>query len=599
MGQVSISNGVLGAVAARTIKNAQQQAAQLGKAGATGKNLISTYTAGNLILDALKNNQYSTISASASACTNAISYLAPATAAIQEQQAILQNALALANQAATDPSVQSAASMATLNNQYAALMAQLQNVTSTTHDAAGNAILTGVIASAATGAAQYITPLTLALPANYGASIVSGLGTFATVSAGALAAINAAHIAITGQVTAGTYGNTASAALAINASLTLMKNNLIASNTNASPATLTDYISNAMGIIPTIAFNYAQVQQQIYDTKRVEQIAALLPDILVQAGVIGGGGVIANQSTASIIACLTNTAVNVPAMNNAPAGAPLAVASAGTASCIAAAALLTAAEKATLITLATTLGSVLDNATGAGQTTGAQLCLILGQISSFANVVAGPNGNPNLLTAASANSIIGAHVGAIGGNAVYWGAGANQVMPVVCQEATVVYPINTALNMLSNANYAPQRIQIGLNATDTMTLQINNTQNAALGLVATSLSIIPGANPIANAQSAVTALQSAASFLASTLATINNQTNALTARINSLNDQSDTLTDQLAAIENTDLTANASELSSVNTQISTAAALIGMQNTLKSTIANAARNILNQAANGG
>ena len=188
----------------------------------------------------------------------------------------------------------------------------------------------------------------------------------------------------------------------------------------------------------------------------------------------------------------------------------------------------------------------------------------------------------------------GAAVTPIGGGtpvtiAYYKGTAAATVggiLPPTCQALVDAYPINAATTLINAAATAPQKVQIGLNASDTVSLQINNTNTTALNIANTGITTLAGA------QTAVQNLQNALNFISATIASINGQVAQLEARDTSINTQSDNLGMIISNVEDTNLVENASDMSGINTAIGVIGALIKLSATIQQTIAAAASQIL-------
>ena len=588
MSQLVVANPLVN-LASRQLRAQTTLAGTLGREAATQQRSIGSYTPVEAVLDGVWNNQQSTLQGCDSGINNAVMYLQNALASLQEQQTLLQSTLQLANQVVTNPGVQALATLAQLNNQYQTQIAQIQQVVTTSQDAAGNLYLNGSIGSFATGAAGYLP--SLAAAGNFTASIVGASNILTSVPTNCAAAINVTKGLIIGAL-AGTYGVSAAQLPNVTAALNSAAASVIAAGTQASPPTIAQFLESAMQIIPNISMNFAQVQQQFNDAIRVEQICALLPQVLNDAGLTNAGATTTITAT-QLAACITNSTVpQAVGMVHATTVNGAAVPSTGTQACQYIAALLTPQEKANIITLATTPNSTLDVVGGAvGETTVGVLYAILGQINSFINV------GGNILVANNGASVLGATgVGgavltsgaAAGGASVaaFSPAGAFPVLPPAAQALVDAYPINAATTLINAAATAPQKVQIGLNASDTVSLQINNTNTTALNIANTGITTLAGA------QTAVQNLQNALNFISATIASINGQVAQLESRDTSINTQSDNLGMIISNVEDTNLVENASDMSGINTAIGVIGALIKLSATIQQTIAAAASQIL-------
>jgi len=536
---MKVNNNSLGALAFRQAKQLTEKATVLGGEAARKKQDIGSLAPQQILADSILNNQLSTYTGCASASQNAISYLQNAQAALQEQQNILQAGLDLATQAATDPSMQSASTLATLDAQYTQVLNASNNVTQTTRDAVGNLVLTGLIMSAGSAAQGNIA--TIAGDVNTTHAANASLANIALKAALAAVNLDAATLARLDTIASGsivTYSNTFAGTI--------------------------DYLSKAFGAISSIGIDTSQIQQQVNDAVRASQIGASLAAAIQAAK--GVAGAPAGNTLSRIAAHLVNEAFPLlPAAGGA--AAPVGVA-AGNAAKIRA--LLTESE----IQAIKDYASATPAAVAAADVTPAELIPMLQKISCLVNV-SGLLPNP----LAAPTDLFGALAAGNVDPAAVFGNGAKD---------TISKYLTTALtNLITNAK--PQTVQVGLNSTDTVRLQINNSTNTALGLADTTLLNVAGAS------SSVNKLKTALNLVSSNLANINNQITQLSNRSDSLNTQIDSLNEQIAAIEDTDLVANASQLSEINTSIGVVGSLINVSDTLKRTIADSASRILNRS----
>ena len=568
-----LTNSPLITQAARQQKQLTQFASVLGQEASTQKRNIGSISTTNVIIDAMKNGQLSILSGCDSAINNAIAYLQNAQASLQEQKALVQSALDFATQAATDPNL--TAQLTTLNNQFMNALAQIQAVTTTTHDAAGLAILSGVIGDfAATAAAD----LALINPAAVAALYNENTAGVATTGAQILLA----NTALSGVANIGVTGNASVLNSLLNA----------AGIAQGNSGTISEYISLALPLIPGIAMDPAQISQQVADAIKTERIAGALPDLLARAlnsqGGPGVGLAAVGAVLPSVIAYMTNSAIPAAGAQTgaaAPTGADAA-------SSAAFANLLSASDIASLKALMA-VGSMLAIAeTNVGEMTTAHLGTILAAIPAIVNVFGGAGniiGVNGLSIAAQATPVAAgaASIGAVAGPVAATAAEIGGSVGTTAAAMTAIrsYITTAALNFVNAA--VPQKYQVGLNATDTVQLQIDSSTQAALGLSTSTIT------SVANAQASVTSLLTALQRIANNLSNINSQVNQLTARDTSINTQIDSLSEQISMIEDTDPVENASQLNDLTSGIVTIGALIAAGAAMKQMIAQSAQRILN------
>lgn len=547
-----IGSSQLAAQASVQLNRLKQQASVLGTAASTQKNPISTISAANIVLDGIFNNQKSTLTGCDTATQNAVAYLQSAQASLQEQQSLVQNALSLATSAATNPGL--VTQLGTLNAQFLSALAQIDAVTQNTHDAAGNAILTGVVGSFNSGANAALT------------EINAVAGVFNPTTAGAQTSgvnINAIRTALVGVPNIGINAG-------VTASLTNLANSEIA--LGAGKMTGANFIAGALSVIPNIQIDASQIAQKIADAVRAEQIASSLPDVLAKAL---AASVAQGDVTTTVIGYLTNSAIPASGTPNVLAGVNIALAH--QAATAAFAALLTPGEIAALKGLVAATGR-LDHVGAAASTISvADIREIVTQITCCTNLN---------LQAVGANGIV-VDAGTAGNNVTGTAAQIGAVLGTTgaCMTTIRKYVTDAAIAYVAGAT-AQQNIQVGLAATDTIQLKIASSTQTALGLSASTI------NTVANAQTASAALQKALERISSNLASINSQVDQLNSRTDTINNNIDTLAEQISSIEDTDLVANASQLGDINTAIGVVGALVQLDSTIKQTIAAASQQIL-------
>ena len=582
----------------KEVQRLSSQSAMLAQEAATNKRNIRSISPANIIVTASENQQLTALSGAYGSIVSALQYLQIANDGLQEQQKPLQSALNLTAQVIADPSMQTPANLAIANNQLRTLLGQIQTVVNVTQDTNGVDILSNTPFSFAYGAAANLQYLIN----NTGNTI--GQASFAAATPDV---VNAAIIA---NLTGLGITNTAMQA-------TIAQNLTDAANVaTANTGTVAEYLSYAIFMIPTIAIPPSQIQLQLNDAIRAEQLLALLPQVLVDSGLYSGVALTGRNPPSTVqnygsnvVAAMTNTFIHDNTDNPVyggwgfyDAGTPP-----RTPASIAFANLLTTAEKNAMISDAL---DVANGGTGAfANEVYGQACalnhydgaspipLFLRYITSFTNIdptrttilsLADPS--PSGIITNTVEITGGAATSATDLQARYTTMQSLIYNYAIPQIAVNSYPLTAALNIINSTPAATKPIvQIGANPSDILSLQINNTSIAALNIEAINIASIP------YAQIAQIYLQNAIQLIASSINSINGQVSQLNERTNTINVQIDSLQDQIDAIENTDLTANAYALSGVKIAMETAGVLMKINSMLKAAITISVKNILTRS----
>jgi hypothetical protein len=528
------TNNTVVAAALRTIYEQQQNAKKISTSTLTGLRNTQDLSSGNLITGAALNSAERAGQGRYSAMRNMGEYAGLAQDSMTEVEVALQEALSLAA-SATDPTTQ-VSTIALLDSQYSRVMAQITNTVATTHDAAGNKILSGVIGNYNAAATGNIA-LILGDPTTIEAVDAPTANT-------QLQAIVALHL-----------DNPTKARLNAAANI---------STGIGGVAGTIDYLSRAMAIIPNIGVDPSQINAQLTDAIRSAKLATLI---------CGANGAIAASIGAAQAAGLSTLVANLV---NGTAGTDGGVAAApvGANALVAAqvAAFLTPSEKANLLAL------VNANAGAGGvavlnQISGVEFMSVFSLIQCFSNVTG------FISNVASATQLQGANIPI---------TAAGTTFPAGAKGTISQYILNAATSRIASA--VPQTVQIGLSSTDTLSIQINDMSQAALGLSSTDIL------NTADAQTAITQIQAALQYVANAKSMLNGQIAQLSARRDATAAYIDDVTDQYNAITKSDLIKNATDTAQIGNTIAAAASAIGMEQSIQRTIFQAAKDIIRAAA---